>query len=65
MIVKNMKDQDSYWFTHLFVKENVYDLHYWREQKEKKIVMIVKNMKDQDSYLFTLGVHLIVKENDT
>ena len=40
-------------------------MHYWREQKEKKIVTIVKNMKGQDSYLFTLGVHLIVKEKDT
>ena len=59
-----MKDQDSYLFTHLFVKENVYDLHYWRKQKEIKIVTIVKNMKDQDSYLFTLGEHLIVKEKD-
>ena len=64
MMVKYMKDQDSYLFTHLFVKENVYDLHYWREQKEKKVT-IVKNMKDQDSYLLTLGVHLIVKEKDT
>ena len=36
MIVKNMKYQDSYWFTHVFVKENVYDLHYWREPKERK-----------------------------
>ena len=35
-MVKNMKDQDSYLFTHLFVKENVYDLHYWSEQNEKK-----------------------------
>ena len=33
--------------------------------KKKKIVTIVKNTKDQDSYLFTLGVHLIVKEQDT